>query len=432
MNRLMTAVPLVLACAVAGGAFADDAAKGPRLTLESKQVDFGVIMHGAKASVSVELENTGDEPLVLRTVKPSCGCTVADYPKTIAPGEKGTLGLTFDSNERPPGYQSFRVAIYTNDPTQKDMGGYCTLVALRGEVRTLYRVAPHGAYFGEVIRGVGVVEKVVTITGKGEAKGGFTASLASDLPDYLQVELGPLPAQDKRKGVQVRIRLLPHVPFGQMDHALLFKTNVKEQPVFRVPVTGLVNRRITGPPSVHFGPVDRAKGDKRLVVLERRDTLDGIAVVRVHYDTTRLAVTHKVISARRVEAEIKLIGDAPPGPFATEVRFFLDDPDQQLVVVPVYGRVQPKVRVEPPLALLPSGTKPGAVVASFLVRVPEGRAVKGAAASGGLQAAVKNVDGTFEVEVRLPSGEAPSGDQRLELETDVPGEEAVVVPLVAR
>ena len=153
----------------------------------------------------------------------------------------------------------------------------------------------------------------------------------------------------------------------------------------------------------------------------------------VTLDETRLEVTHKVISARRVEAEVRIIPNAPPGPFATDVRFFLDDPDQQLVVIPVYGRVEPQVRVEPPVALLPSGSKPGAVVATFIVRVPQGRAVTGASASGALKAVVKETDGRFEVELSLPTGEWAKGvDDRLELQTDVPGEETVVVPLVSR
>lgn len=54
--------------------------------------DFGQIPQGTPVSHRFLIENTGDAPLEIMSVKPSCSCTVADYTKeAIAPGESGYI-----------------------------------------------------------------------------------------------------------------------------------------------------------------------------------------------------------------------------------------------------------------------------------------------------------------------------------------------------
>ena len=61
--------------------------------------DFGTVAKGAKVNIDYQFENTGDKPLFITSVRPTCGCTVADYTKTaVLPGEKGSVTAEFDSN----------------------------------------------------------------------------------------------------------------------------------------------------------------------------------------------------------------------------------------------------------------------------------------------------------------------------------------------
>ena len=61
--------------------------------------DYGKITQGQKLEVSFRFKNTGDKPLIIESVHPSCGCTVADPPKEpIAPGGEGEIKGSFDSN----------------------------------------------------------------------------------------------------------------------------------------------------------------------------------------------------------------------------------------------------------------------------------------------------------------------------------------------
>src|SRR5258705_2342268 len=61
--------------------------------------DYGKITEGQKLEVLFRFKNTGNKPLVIESVHPSCGCTVADPPKEpIAPGAEGEIKGSFDSN----------------------------------------------------------------------------------------------------------------------------------------------------------------------------------------------------------------------------------------------------------------------------------------------------------------------------------------------
>jgi Protein of unknown function (DUF1573) len=63
--------------------------------------NMGRINEGQKLQVSFRFKNTGNKPLIIQSVRPGCGCTVADYPKEpIAPGNEGEITGSFDSNGR--------------------------------------------------------------------------------------------------------------------------------------------------------------------------------------------------------------------------------------------------------------------------------------------------------------------------------------------
>ncbi len=63
--------------------------------------DFGVLKRGPVAMYSFEFTNTGDQPLIIMNVTPSCGCTNVDWPKTpVLPGQKGKIQLGLKTEEQ--------------------------------------------------------------------------------------------------------------------------------------------------------------------------------------------------------------------------------------------------------------------------------------------------------------------------------------------
>jgi len=76
--------------------------------------ELGTINEGQKLQINFHLKNTGTAPLVLQSVVPGCGCTVADYPKEpIAPGKEADITASFDSKGR-EGQQHKEITVTAN------------------------------------------------------------------------------------------------------------------------------------------------------------------------------------------------------------------------------------------------------------------------------------------------------------------------------
>lgn len=81
---------------------------------EKQEIDYGKITEGQKLDVIYHFTNTGERPLIISKVEPSCGCTVAETPgEPIAPGKQGVIKGSFDSNGR-VGTQHKTLNVYSN------------------------------------------------------------------------------------------------------------------------------------------------------------------------------------------------------------------------------------------------------------------------------------------------------------------------------
>ncbi len=88
---------------------------GARIYFEETQHDFGKVKEGTKVEYTFKFENKGTEPLVVKDVKTSCGCTAAVVSSnTLKPGEVGSLKVGFDTKNR-VGRNSKSVTIVSND-----------------------------------------------------------------------------------------------------------------------------------------------------------------------------------------------------------------------------------------------------------------------------------------------------------------------------
>ena len=69
--------------------------------LDSTVRDFGSIPEGRKLEVAYRFLNSGNKPLIIARVQPSCGCTVAEQPsEPIMPGKEGVIKASFNSEGR--------------------------------------------------------------------------------------------------------------------------------------------------------------------------------------------------------------------------------------------------------------------------------------------------------------------------------------------
>lgn len=81
--------------------------------------DFGKIAKGKPVSFDFTFSNVGDAPIVLSDVKPTCGCSVAEFTKTpIKPGDSGVIKVIFNAAASGPFTKSFIVRSNTKTPVK--------------------------------------------------------------------------------------------------------------------------------------------------------------------------------------------------------------------------------------------------------------------------------------------------------------------------
>jgi hypothetical protein len=92
----------------------EETADGPKMELTSTTVDFGTIEQDSDPFRTISFTNTGNEPLIIKNAKGSCGCTVPTYEKApILPGETSEIKIRYATNRL--GKINKTVTLYTNE-----------------------------------------------------------------------------------------------------------------------------------------------------------------------------------------------------------------------------------------------------------------------------------------------------------------------------
>ena len=73
------------------------------VVFKEESFSFGLINEsGGRVTHDFEFTNNGTEPVVLKSVRASCGCTTPNWPKApIAPGVTNKISVTYNPQGRP-------------------------------------------------------------------------------------------------------------------------------------------------------------------------------------------------------------------------------------------------------------------------------------------------------------------------------------------
>ncbi len=93
------------------------------ISFEEKVFDYGTITKGADGNHTFTFTNTGNSPLIIESVKSSCGCTVPKKPEApIAPGDSGSIQVRYDTQ---------RLGVFRKTITVTTNAGTNSVVALK-------------------------------------------------------------------------------------------------------------------------------------------------------------------------------------------------------------------------------------------------------------------------------------------------------------
>ncbi|MVN20386.1 DUF1573 domain-containing protein [Mucilaginibacter arboris] len=116
MKKLMMICAMVVGFAINASAQTDNKAE---FKFVEEKHDFGKVPQGKPVTTDFVYTNIGEEPLILTEVKPTCGCTIADYTKTpVKKGEKGSIKITYNAAVEAPFNKTIVVTSNAKTPTK--------------------------------------------------------------------------------------------------------------------------------------------------------------------------------------------------------------------------------------------------------------------------------------------------------------------------
>ena len=93
----------------------------PKIVFTTDSYDFGTIKAGEKVKFSFEVKNDGNDDLIIRKTKASCGCTASKPEKsTLKKGETSKIDIEFNSTGK-KGEQHKTVTVISNDPDKSSI-----------------------------------------------------------------------------------------------------------------------------------------------------------------------------------------------------------------------------------------------------------------------------------------------------------------------
>ena len=117
-------------------------ASGPRLNLASTTYNFGKVTGDTKILCEFVFTNTGNEPLIISNVIPSCGCmTAKPWTQQVAPGQKGSVPIEFNTAHY-LGRVAKSATVICNDPVRSNLS-----LQITGDVWRPLQITPELANF---------------------------------------------------------------------------------------------------------------------------------------------------------------------------------------------------------------------------------------------------------------------------------------------
>ncbi len=136
-TRAASTQPVVADVASAQTVAAAPRAQSGPLRVAESTYDFGTIWDTQDVKHTFTMVNTGKEPVEIRNVRTTCGCTTTDkWDKTVAPGATWALPVTFSAAGR-QGKNHKSVIVETGAPDQPRV-----VFNVTGEIKPLFAFEP--------------------------------------------------------------------------------------------------------------------------------------------------------------------------------------------------------------------------------------------------------------------------------------------------
>jgi len=342
MKRILTlaalAVLLPALCLAQEAAPAAAPEAKPALDITERVKDFGLVAKGELLKAVFEVKNVGTADLEITSVRPTCGCTVANYDKTIKPGETGKIEADVDTTAF-TGPIAKSVLVFTNDGASAQVN-----LVVKAEVRSFVEVIPRNLLRLNVLQGEPATEKVTLVSADGSD---FKVTAVDPGAGPYKVAFHELPENERmpeRKGPQwqVAVTVPPDAPDGLLNHKIIVKTTQPKAPEITLQVSGVVRPIVqVVPAEIDFGTVtaDAPVGRNVILINNRQGT--QLELTKLELDNSQFTTELIPLQAgQRFQVAVTMQPGSAKGAQKGVLKISTNDPSRKLIEVPIKVTVQ--------------------------------------------------------------------------------------------
>jgi hypothetical protein len=307
----------------------------PPLAIEQPVHDFGTLVKGDEVSHTFVLRNTGEEPVNVVFVKPSCGCTVAEFDKVIPPGGEGEVTVALDTMMI-TGKTSSGLEVFAE-------GSETAMATLELRAEVVPKLLAHPGYARWIYVQHEEEGTIVNTVYSNDGAEFEILSVETPAPS-LVASFRPAAPEERREKVTgsqwlVDATLESSAPVGAITGYLVIHTTHPLQKVMEIPLSGFVRPTLfVDPQRGDFGNL-KIRAPKRAVYRVRNFATEPIAVTGAATDVPGIsAKVEPVEEGRRYNVVLELDPAAmAEGPFSGELRLKTDSEKVPTVTVDLSG-----------------------------------------------------------------------------------------------
>jgi hypothetical protein len=310
----------------------------PKIHVPKLVVDLGEVAQGITVDADFEIVNEGDGVLQIRAVRPTCGCTVAEYDREVEPGKTGMIRAKLNTKGF-NGPVSKSILVMTNDSANPT-----TTLVIKASVKPYVEILPRPLVrFNATQR----EEATQTVTLISETLDDFVITKIEPSVPYIKVSSRKLEGDERmpgRSGTQyeLTVKITVDAPVGPVNANAVIHTNHPKAPEVAIRAFGVIRALIHVTPSqVQFGNIDpKVKPGRNVIVINNQPDKE-VKLISAEVNDPAFAVTVETVQAGlRYQISLTVKEDAAAGSRDAMLTIKTDDPRFPELTVPVRANIQ--------------------------------------------------------------------------------------------
>jgi len=293
--------------------------------------DFGTVARAAKTEYRFVFENPYNQPIHVRSIRTSCGCTTPIIEtETVAPGGQGSILARFNTATH-SGARAATVTVTFDRPSFGEVQ-----LHVKGYIRTDVVFQPGEVNFGSLLQGESkTLEVLVDYAGKPSWQ--ITGVRCDE--DCIRVEREEKSRQNGRIQYAMTVQLSADAPAGPMEREIVLHTNDRNLTTIPLRVTANVLAEISVSPNMlSLGDVSDGDSIKQVIVLKAQQPFRVLAIESERFAIQSMALSEESKALHTLPLVLRPQADQEPGDSRGQIVILTDHPGKERMAIDVVYR----------------------------------------------------------------------------------------------